>query len=155
MSHVTGRLSIKPESWAALKKDLEKLGEAVSKRTQEEAVLAGAKVIADEANNRAPGPHIVYDIIKYEPNPALVAAGVGPDEDHWYYRFIELGATRHDIQGNPIAFQGDQGFFIGRNAQNTGGVIARPFLRPAMESKSQAAQQAMADVIEEEMRKAV
>ena len=149
---IRGSLAITDASWKKLRGQLKNLEKAVRKEIMKEAVLLGAEIVKDEANPNAPGPHIEVAIDKVTETNAT--AKVGPDNEHWYYRFAELGATSHEISGAPLVFQGSEGLVVTGSVTHPGRA-ARPFLRPAMESKSQEVQQAMADVIEEEMRKAV
>lgn len=149
---IRGSLAITDASWNKLRAQLKKLDKAVRKEIMEKAVLAGAEMVRGEANQRASGPHIEVALDKVTDRNAI--AKVGPDNEHWYYRFDELGATAHEITGAPLVFQGESGLIVTGSVSHPGRA-ARPFLRPAMEGKSQEAQQAMADVIEDEMRKAV
>jgi HK97 gp10 family phage protein len=149
---IRGSLSITDASWKKLRGQLKELEKAARKEIMEAAVLAGAEIVKDEANQHAPGPHIEVALDKVTDTNAI--AKVGPDNEHWQYRFAELGATPHEITGAPLVFQGRAGLIVTGSVSHPGRA-ARPFLRPAMESKSREVQQTMADVIEEEMRKAV
>jgi HK97 gp10 family phage protein len=158
-AHVTAKLTIDPASWQELKRKLEALKDELSKRAiQEEAVLAGAGIIREEADKHAPGPHIVAEIVERADLPDVVTAGVGPDKKHWYYRFAETGATPHEIKaaGGAIVFYGNQATpFVGKGAQNTGGMPAKPFLRPAVENKGTDAIDAMGNVLRKGIERAV
>lgn len=125
-----------------------------------EAVLAGAQVIADEANLNAPGPHVetAVDAI----GPGSVSVAIGPDKAHWYYLFAETGAQPHEIEARRkqiltgFGWSGDAAIF---DAAGMGGVVdhpgivAQPFLRPAVDNKGQAAIDALADRIREEIER--
>lgn len=158
-AHVTAKLTIDPASWQELKRKLEALKNEIDKKPiQEEAVMAGAAVIRDEADVRAPGPHNVAEIVERKDLRDVVTAGVGPDKDHWHYRFSETGATPHEIKvaQGAIVFYGDQATpFIGKSVQGAGGTVAKPFLRPAVENKGAAAIDAMGKVLREGIEKAV
>lgn len=149
---ITAHLSITEESWRKLQAQLKRLESVARKDVMEKAVTAGAEVIRDEANVLAPGPHIELSVPTVTNTNAI--AHVGPDAEHWQYRFMELGATPHEITGAPLVFWGDDGLVVTRSVSHPG-MIAEPFLRPAAEEKSQQAQEAMAAVLESEMRKAV
>jgi HK97 gp10 family phage protein len=157
-ANVTAKLTIDPQSWNELKRKLEALKDELSRQAlQEEAVLAGAEIIRDEATTHAPGPHIVAEIVKRADLSDVVTAGVGPDEEHWYYRFAETGATPHEIRaaGGAIVFYGEQAQpFVGKRALGTGGTPARPFLRPAIERKGPTAIEAMGQVLAEGIKRA-
>mgnify|MGYP001770161594 CR=1 FL=1 len=93
------------------------------------AVLEGAQVVADNANSQAPGPHIIAKVT--ESSSSGAEASIGPDADHWYYRFFETGAVVHEIEGNPLLwFEGRNGLVRAASAQHPG-MPAQPFLRPA------------------------
>lgn len=149
---IRGHLAIDPQSWNRLRDQLKELEKAARKQILEQAVLAGAAVVKEEANQDAPGPHIEVALEKATDRNAT--AKVGPDAEHWFYRFTELGATPHEISGAPLVFMGEEGKVVTSSVSHPG-MPARPFLRPAMERKSEEAQQAMADVIEDALRRAV
>jgi hypothetical protein len=80
-------------------------------------------------------------------------AKIGPDEEHWYYRFYEFGATAHEIQGKPLLiFEGENGPVFSKQVQNAGGTPADPFLRPALDSQADEASQAALNMILEYVR---
>lgn len=115
-----------------LLRDLHRLGVDVEK-VLEAALLAGADVVEDDANRRAPGPHITHDKVKKSGYSAEV--DIGPDDNHWYYRFFERGAVPHPIQGSPLRFfiGGDPVF--ARLVRHPG-MGAQPFLRPALDENT-------------------
>lgn len=109
---------------------LRKLGDSAQAHV-ELATTIGAEFIRDEAIGRAPGPEIKQVMV--ERSASTATAHVGPDRQHWYYRFFETGAGGHGITGNQyLAFVGSQGFIITRSVQHPG-VTAAPFLRPAIQ----------------------
>jgi hypothetical protein len=81
------------EGGEELLKEIKRLGIDVEAMLKA-AVLRGAEVIADAANERAPGPHNGVEVDKE--SKGSVTVNIGPDEDHWYYRFFETGAGRHE-----------------------------------------------------------
>lgn len=122
-----------------LRKDMSKI--------LEEAAQAGADVIADEANHLAPGPHIKTEVVESKMTHADVE--IGPDEDHWYYRFFETGAGPHEVTPKNVGglrFLGPEGKMIVRTFAFPGGMGASPFLRPAHDGKSDEAEQATGKV---------
>ena len=132
---------IKLEGIDELRKKLDQLQSRVDDAMLD-AARAGAKVIVDEANSNAPGPHVVVGNEQTQENEASVE--IGPDEEHWYYRFFETGATAHEIKaakGSALAFEGSAGDVITRSVDHPG-MAANPFLRPAMEDKEEAAKNA-------------
>lgn len=116
------------------------------------AARAGAAVIEMEAEILAPGPHIVTGNEKTEGGVAEIE--IGPDEEHWEYRFVEYGATEHEIKGNPLVFEGKKGLIITRKV-NHPGLAAKPFMRPAAVRKQDAAKDAAGKVFKAEIDKLV
>ena len=118
-----------------LKAKFERLGRAARGPALERAVLAGAEPIRDEANRRAPGPHIEAEISEASEQAAEVE--IGPDREHWYYRFFEFGAGSHAIgpsKGRAIRFPGSEGETIRFGVVHPG-MEARPFLRSALDGR--------------------
>lgn len=107
-----------------------------------EAVLAAGEVVAQAAIPNAPGSDIYAEVDEEESSDRKVVVNVGPDKDHWYYRFSETGATAHEISAaGALAFEGDRGLVITKSV-NHPGMAARPFLRPAVDSgKDQAVEE--------------
>ena len=136
-----------------LLKKLAALGDGVE-QVLETAAEAGAEVIADQANNHAPGPHIETDIT--EKSRASATVEIGPDEDHWYYRFFETGVQPHEItpKGGGLAFTGIEGDIVLQRVSHPG-MAANPFLRPAMAEKKQAAVDATGAEFKQEIDKQV
>ena len=137
-----------------LVKKLKELGDG-AEQVLETAAEAGAEVIADQANNHAPGPHIEVDITEKSRTSATVE--IGPDEDHWYYRFFETGVQPHEItpkSAGGLAFAGIEGEIVLQLVQHPG-MPANPFLRPAMDEKKQAAVDATGAEFKQEIDKQV
>lgn len=121
---------------------LKKLGISVS-QVLEAATLAAAKVIEDAAEPLAPGPNIDHEVKKK--TPTRVTVHVGPDADHWHYRFAEFGAGAHPISG-PLAFEGRAGPIVVGGVQHPGRGKAA-FLRPAVDGYEEEARGALGDVL--------
>lgn len=101
------------------------------------AVFAGATPVREDAEAHAPGPEII-GVVQMEKGQAV--ARIGPDKDHWYYRFFEFGATVHEITGKPLLiFEGAYGTVFARQVKAAGGLAAKPFLRPALDHQRQQA----------------
>lgn len=103
-----------------------------------EATMDGGRVLADEANNLAPGEHVIVTPEEVRPNGVTVA--VGPDREHWYYLYAETGTQPHEIVPRAAAallFPGGGGpsGSGGQYAENVDhpGAPAQPFLRPAVD----------------------
>lgn len=163
--NVKARLSLDPAQYAKHKKALKELERVVKKQVIETALKAGGTIIHGPAQAKAPGK-IEMRIIggrtlkkrvdaKFayivKSNAKLVA--IGPDAKHWYYRFFEFGATKHDIS------VGDAGWIafedvVAPFAIMSGGVRKQPFLRPAVDGNKEAAVRAMGNVLAKEIEKA-
>lgn len=144
-SNVAGGVTIKGDE--KLIKELKRLGVDVD-RVLDDALKAGAKIIQREANPKAPGPHIEIGDVKKIGDGAEIK--VGPDDEHWYYRFLEFGAGPHSIGGHQILTLFGEEFITGP-VETHPGFAARPFLRPALDEGRGRAQDAMGD----ELKKAI
>lgn len=106
-----------------LESALNQLG-ARAEAVLEEAVLAGAEVIRDEASNRAPrrtgrlAKNIVAEVV--EKSATGVAVKVGPSKEVFYGRFVEFGTSK---------------------------MRSQPFLYPTLEAKKAEAQAAIREII--------
>jgi HK97 gp10 family phage protein len=167
---VKAKLSLQPDSYAKFKQAIKDLERAARKEVIEQALMAGGSIIHDAAEQKAPGPLAIRTVsgrtlkTKVDPKFAGVVKGntklvaIGPDIDHWYFRFFEFGATRHDIKpknAKALVFEGSAGTIITGFARQTGGVPMRPFLRPAVDGNKDAAVKAMGAVLAHEIKKAV
>jgi len=108
----------------------------------EEAALEGAEEIRQPANQNAPGPYIVAEVAEKSDQGVTVA--IGPDPEHWYYRFFETGAQAHTITGAPLAFEGEEGTVVTGRVSHPG-MAARPFLRPAFDERKDAAKESVGE----------
>ena len=138
------KVSVRIEGGEELKARLERLEAAARQRALEAAAKAGAEVIRDDANRRAPGPHVVAEVVKA--SDAAVEVGIGPDKDHWYYQFFETGAGRHPIgpeSKKAIRFPGAEGQEMVRFGVTHPGMAASPFLRPALDGQTARAVRAL------------
>lgn len=104
------------------------------------ALDAAAKVIEEEIQSGAPGPHI-----EREPADGVTAVDIGPNREHWYYQFSETGAAPHEIWPKSKAAL----FFNERFAARVDhpGFAARPFMRPVADAPPAAAGQKAAAVL--------
>lgn len=134
-----------------LKRKLDQLGRR-AQASLLKAAEAGAQVIEDAAEQKAPGPHIATGNQKIDGGRAEV--DIGPDEEHWHYQFFETGASGHEITGRPLVFEGKQGLVVTRRV-NHPGMPAEPFLRPAMSERREEAKDAAGKVFKAEIDKLV
>lgn len=109
--------------------------EMAARRGLGDAAEAGGEEMVELAMQLAPGPYIVMGRVRQRGDTAETA--VGPDRDHWYYVFFEMGATEHEIAGNPLVFEGDNGLVITGGVRHPG-MAAQPFLRPVLHEDSPA-----------------
>ncbi len=167
--NIKARLSLSAESFAKHKAALKKLANVTRKEITSAALLAGGIIIRDAANEKAPGPHIVCIVVTgrtlmksrrfrglgagRELKSNMRYAAIGPDADHWYYRFSEFGATKHDISVRDTGYVAFEGI-VRAWAKQSGGTRMRPFLRPAVDDFGQEAVNAMANVLKIEIAKA-
>jgi HK97 gp10 family phage protein len=126
-----GNITVRLEGEEAVMRRLQQLGLSVS-AVLEGAVRAAAELVRDDARGMAPGPEIELDTLNK--TQRRVEVGVGPDDEHWYYKFLETGTGAHAIHGSPmLVFMGDEGLVMTPGVDHPG-MAARPFLRPAMDA---------------------
>lgn len=109
----------------------------------EEILHAAAGVIqeAAAANVRATAQGVADEMARetMEKRPDSVVVGVGPTKAHWYSHIIEFGAKGHLVTTRTQkALQFINGAFR-RGAQHPG-LPAKPFLRPALDTRKGEAQ---------------
>lgn len=107
-----------------LLKKLKELPENVSGKYLEDAALAGAEIIRQEASNKAPWRtgRLVSSIIKEteEKSKSSVTVAIGPKKEVFYGFFVEYGTSK---------------------------MRAQPFLRPALDGKKSDAEKAVIDAL--------
>lgn len=104
------RVSLRVDT-GKFERDMAGLSDVVQKRLVKAALLAGGDVIRKTAVSRAPGPSVVVQAMSAgrlvkgvntrEMKKAISSTGlyvvVGPDREHWYYRFSEYGTKTHRV----------------------------------------------------------
>ncbi len=101
-----------------------------------QAGVAGAEIIGETANQLAPGPHNVIVVRVASESNALLF--IGPDKEHWHYRFFETGTQAHYIMPtNKAALAGGALPHPLSKQLAVGGIAARPFLRPAIDQEGE------------------
>jgi HK97 gp10 family phage protein len=146
MSRGGAKITMTLKGGDELKVKLQEMGSA-AKGILVESVEKGAKVLADDIRSRAPGPEIGVEVVKASKYAAT--ANVGPDKSHWYYRFFETGVQPHTITG-PLAFQGRDGEVVIGGVDHPG-MAARPFMRPAFDSKQDRARDVLGQTLRDEL----
>jgi HK97 gp10 family phage protein len=128
---------------------LRKIGADVGK-VKKRAAEAGGEVIRGEADRMAPGPHIV---MQTKAKGDRVRVDIGPDDEHWYYKFFETGVGRHDIgpKNSSVLRFIDEGELVFTRLVDHPGMPAQPFLRPALDENVSRVVEAVA----REIRKAL
>lgn len=111
----------------------------------EDAVRAGATLVERDADRMAPNPNIDQAVVVK--TPETVQVDVGPDKEHWYYRFWEWG-TKAKRPKRATAMQiwyGGQVVTFSRGEVPP--LAAQPFLRPAYETNKSSAERAINQAI--------
>jgi HK97 gp10 family phage protein len=114
-----------------------------------EAALSGGQVIADRANqNLNRGEVVQTKINSGQTTKTQAAVDIGLIKEKWFYRWFELGASRHeitplDVEAIKFALGSDEFFSMGHVS---GGQPANPFIRPAIDESRQEVLKKMAEV---------
>jgi HK97 gp10 family phage protein len=127
-------------------------GEVLSGAVLAKMLLAAAEVIRDEANTKAPSKVIAAKIT--EKRKWTTEAAVGPPREKWYYKYLEFGVGPHVVtakSAKALRFLGN----VYRRRIMHPGFPARPFLRPAVDKKTDEAVAKAAQVAAEELSKKV
>lgn len=109
-AQIRATLSIDPDSLAEVNRRFEALSKAMREEIVRDALKAGGEIILAAAKSKAPGPYVFLDVLKASEMKQLVGkklgrqvkqgslyAVIGPDKDHWYYRFKEFGVQAHGV----------------------------------------------------------
>ncbi len=135
-------ITLKVEGLDKLQDKLKALDDAVAADMLEKAVLAGAKIVRDDASRRAPKrTGKLSESIEVEvkaKSRESVSVAVGPNKEAFYGKFIELGHAL--VRGSKKA-----------EKKVLGHVPARPFLRPAIDENEANVKR----VVAEELKKAL
>lgn len=144
------QVSVRIEGADEVAAELRKIGERAG-QVLEEAALEGAQVIVDDANTLAPGPNIEAEVVKRDQHS--VEVNIGPDKDHWYYRFFETGTQPHTITPSTRKrLRFDVGEEVFALAVQHPGMAAQPFLRPAIDENTDAAAKAAGQALRRKLK---
>ena len=103
------------------------------------ATRAGMKVVQVDAEQRAKSLSTrggkATRLVMSSQKPLHATADVGPSRRKWVLLFFEQGVTRHEIVGNPLVFEGERCLVVLGSVDHPG-MAATPWLRPALEAKS-------------------
>lgn len=126
-------MDIEIEGMEELEKNLNDILEIIATATLA-MVKAGEEVLEEEADRLAPKRNVMASKLRSKTKTQVVM-DFGPDKENWTMRFFETGATRHEISGTPLVFEGANGELIRIDTVNHPGMAARPFMRPALDGK--------------------
>lgn len=149
------RVAVKLEGGEELLAKLRECG-VNAKKSVAQAVKAGAEVIAVAAVEGAPPTHRKGKRVSTRVTarkPDHVTVSVGPTKRHANLILFETGVAPHEIRPETAAalvFEGDEGLVITGGVSHPG-MPARPWLRPAFDTRREAAEQ----VVGETLRQAV
>lgn len=139
---------------------LQQLPLKIEKNIMRAALRAGARVIADEAKQNVP---VQYGDLKKSIRTGsnakkgrVEAYAKAGDKKAWYYRFVEFGTAAHIIKGksgNNLKFTTKDGKLIQIPQVNHPGAKAKPYMRPALDSKGDDAVLAVTNKIRERLTK--
>lgn len=143
-----------------LAKMLNELPLKLERNIMRAALRAGAAVIAKEAKQNVPvDSGELKSSIRTSSNSkkGLVEANavVGRKKKGWYATFVEFGTAPHIIKAGKnsktLSFRDRNGVWRRATQVNHTGAQAKPFMRPALDSKGQEAIKAVADKIKERL----
>ena len=144
----------------ALAKQLSELPLKIERNIMRAALRAGAAVVAAEARLNVPVDSAeLKSTIRTSSNSkrGMVEANavVGSRKKGWYATFVEFGTAPHVIKAGKnatrLSFRTKDGQWISASEVNHTGAKAKPFMRPAFDSKGEDAIKAVADKIGERL----
>ncbi len=109
--NIQATVRLDPRSLAEHKAALRRLAKVTRQEVTTEALEAGGSIIQRAANAKAPGPHVIIEVLtgaqlskKWKSagaqgiKPEALYVAIGPDVAHWYYRFAEYGVKAHGVK---------------------------------------------------------
>lgn len=161
----TIRMAMDPKSWGTFKRQLDALEKPARKQASDAALQQAGNILKDEANSRAPGPHVIAEVTggrslrKLKKSAGVKAnarvVAVGPDRKHWHYRWAEFGARPHNVapRTKEALKLYRAGGVVRKWAKQAGGIRAFAFLRRAFSSKGDAAIKSLGEFLKKEIEK--
>lgn len=136
-----------------LREALETLPKKLEKNIMRSAMRAGAKVIADEAKKNLDDEWLrkTVKISTNSRNGQVTGKIKTIGKGAYVTRFIEFGTARHLIKPKNkkrLAFRAKSGDYVVTGLVSHTGMQGKPFLRPAMDSKSKEALNAIVNKIQ-------
>ena len=135
---------------------LKELPNRIAKHALQNAVIAGANEIRDEARRLYPGKTGKAGIVARRSKAKHSdekSARVRASGSRWYLRLIEFGRSAFKVNVRNKKALASGGEVFGRSAEIPA-MPARPFLRPAFETKKVAAVKRMGEVLAANIRHA-
>lgn len=138
-----------------LQKFLDQLPAKIEANIMRSALAAGARVIGKEAKRNVPvrrgGLRASIRVSSRLKNGKVTASVKAGNKNAWYWRFVEFGTRPHDIKPKNRKSL----FFAGMNKEivHHPGARPHPFMRPALDSQSAAAIQAVGEQIKKRLTK--
>ena len=128
-----------------LDRKLHELPGKVGKKALADSTKAGGKVIRDEAERRLGFSKKHLSMRTKSSMDGTAETKVIPRKDKWYLRLIEFGTSPiRKVKKKKVLYSAKLGKFFGKDVK---GLSARPFMRPAFDSKKEEAVRAMGDVL--------
>jgi HK97 gp10 family phage protein len=133
---------------------LKAMGDIAAGAAVMRAVIEGGKALEAEIESRAPGPHVIT-----VPDNASIKRGyagvkVGPDKEHWYYRFFETGASPHEIEAETAEALLLVGGNLRERVLHHPGMGANPFMRPGFDASEEEVKRVIGEALWGELIKA-
>lgn len=146
----------------ALAKALSELPLKIERNVMRSALRAGASVIAAEARRNVPvDTQELKRSIRTSSNSkrgmveANAVVGNRKTKKGWYATFVEFGTAPHLIRAGKnkpvLSFRDRNGVWHRALEVNHTGAVAKPFMRPAFDTKGEEAVKAVADRIRERL----
>lgn len=154
VTYMKGSSSFTLEGADELIQMIQKLGDIAAGAAVMEAVIEGGKVMEDEIESRAPGPNIITFPDARSIKRGYAGVMIGPDKEHWYYRFLETGATAHEIEPSmkQALLLAGGGEVVAR--VDHPGMAANPFMRPGFDASEEKVKAEIGKVLWERLRAA-
>ena len=140
-----------------LRRNLKRIDAATAGKILLEAAEAGAELIRKDASDRAPrdtgrlSKEIIIEKEKASKREATVK--IGPSKDAFYGLYVEVGINQARVsKGKVMRFEVDGSEVFARKVS---GMQAQPFLKPAFESKRDAAKRKAVETAWEAIERSV
>jgi HK97 gp10 family phage protein len=153
VTYMKGSSSFVLEGADELIEMLQKLGDIAAGAAVMAAVIEGGKALEDEIESRAPGPHVITVPDMRSIKRGYAGVSVGPDKEHWYYRFFETGTTPHEIEVETAEALTLVGGNLRERVMNHPGMAAQPFMRPGFDASEARVKAKIGEELWEQLRK--